>query len=131
MKVSRPSHGFHPDPAQELASFGNGGNTMDRSLNRESGVRGIWRGILWGTLALLLLTPALAMQFTAEVDWSASDFIIIGVLLATLGLGFEAAMRLLRDWPARLAASAAVLLVFLAVWVELAVGVFATPFAGS
>ena len=104
---------------------------MDRSLNRKSGVRGIWRGILWSTLALLLLTPALAMQFTAEVDWSASDFIIMGVLLAILGLGVEAAMRLLRDWPARLAASAAVLLVFLAVWVELAVGVFGTPFAGS
>jgi hypothetical protein len=116
---------------REVASFGNGGNTMDGSLDRQGGVRGMWRGILWGTLALLLLTPALAMQFTSEVDWSASDFIIMGVLLAVLGLGIEAVMRMLRDWPARLAASAAVVLVFLAVWVELAVGVFGTPFAGS
>lgn len=104
---------------------------MDTSINRASGVRGMWRAILWGTLALLLLTPALAMQFTAEVDWSASDFAIMGVLLATLGLGIEIAMRLLRSWPARLAASTAVLLVFLAIWVELAVGIFGTPFAGS
>lgn len=103
---------------------------MDKSLNRTGG-RGIWRLILWGTLALLLLTPAIAMQFTTEVDWSASDFVIMGALLATLGLGIEAAMRLLRDWPTRLAASAAAVLVFLAIWVELAVGVFGTPFAGS
>lgn len=104
---------------------------MDTSSNRTNGVRGIWRAILWGTLALLLLIPALAMQFTSEVNWSVSDFVIMGGLLATLGLGIEIVMRLLRDWPARLAAGMGVLLLFLAIWVELAVGVFGTPFAGS
>lgn len=104
---------------------------MDTSMNRGHGVRGVWRAILWGTLALLLLTPALAMQFTSEVDWSVSDFAIMGVLLTALGLAIEIAMRLLRTWPARLTAAAAVLAIFLAIWVELAVGVFGTPFAGS
>lgn len=104
---------------------------MDTISNGTKGVRGMWRTILWGTLALLLLTPALAMQFTAEVDWSGSDFVIMGLLLGTLGLGIEAVMRLLRDWPARVAAATAVVMLFLAVWVELAVGVFGTPFAGS
>lgn len=104
---------------------------MATSSNGADRVRGMWRGILWGTLALLLLPPAVAMQFTPEVDWSAADFAIMGALLATLGLGIEAAMRLLRGWPARFVASAAVLLVFLALWAELAVGVFGTPFASS
>lgn len=104
---------------------------MDKTVNDTKGVRGMWRAILWGTLALLLLTPALAMQFTSEVDWSASDFVIMGLLLSALGLGIELAMRLLRNWPARLIASGAALLVFLAIWAELAVGVFGTPFAGS
>lgn len=104
---------------------------MEKSVNGPNGVRGMWRVILWGTLALALLTPALAMQVTPEVDWSVFDFAVMGALLAMLGLGIELAMRLLRDWRARVAATLAVLLVFLAVWVELAVGVFATPFAGT
>jgi len=104
---------------------------MDTNMNDTNSARGIWRVILWGSLALVLALPAVAMQFTGEVDWSASDFIIMGVLLGMLGLGIELIMRLLRDWPARLAAAAAAVMVFLAIWVELAVGVFGTPFAGS
>ncbi len=104
---------------------------MDKAVNGARGVHGIWRAILWGGLALVLAIPALAMQFTAEVDWDSLDFIAMGILLGILGLGIELVMRRLRDWPARLAGSAAVLFVFLAIWVELSVGVFGTPFAGS
>lgn len=104
---------------------------MEAGMNERKAARGMWRAILWGGLALVLALPAAAMQFTREVDWTASDFVIMGLLLAALGLGIEAAMRWLRDWPARLAAATAVVLVFLAIWAELAVGVFGTPFAGS
>lgn len=104
---------------------------MDTSMNGARGVRSIWRMILWGGLALLLLIPVLAMQFTPEVNWSAADFVIMGLLLGAVGMGIETVVRLLREWPARLAAGTAVLLVFLAIWAELAVGVFGTPFAGS
>ena len=104
---------------------------MTGQSNSATGVRGVWRLILWGGLALLLLTPALAMQFTSEVNWSPSDFIVMGALLGTVGLGIEAVMRLLRDCHARLAACTAVVMLFLAIWAELAVGVFGTPFAGS
>ncbi len=106
-------------------------NMTNGAVNGAKGVRGMWRAILWGGLALVLMIPALAMQFTAEVNWSAADFVMIGVLLGALGLGIELAMRFLRNWPARLAAGTAVLMMFLAIWVELAVGVFGTPFAGS
>lgn len=105
---------------------------MELNANETKGLRTLWRAILWGGLGLLLALPALAMSLGAEgVDWSASDFVIMGGLLAAVGLAIEASMRFLHRWDARLAAIAGVLLVFLAIWAELAVGVFGTPFAGS
>ena len=32
--------------------------------------------------ALLLLTPAVAMRFTGEVNWGPSDFVVAAVLIA-------------------------------------------------
>lgn len=103
-------------------------NTNIRNPNR---VIPFWRVLLWGGLTALLLMPALMMQFTTEVDWSLSDFVIMGILLAALGLGLEAVMRFSREWPVRVAVGAAVVLVFAAIWAELAVGIFGTHFAGS
>ena len=37
---------------------------------------GPWRFVGWGIAASLLLLPLFAMQFTPEVNWTASDFII-------------------------------------------------------
>mgnify|MGYP000052914072 CR=1 FL=1 len=105
---------------------------MTQDMNQTRVIRAAWRAFLWGGLALLLLIPALAMQFEAEgVHWTASDFAIMGVLLAALGLGIEASVRRLRNWRSRLIAIGAALSVFLLIWVELAVGVFGTPFAGN
>lgn len=105
---------------------------MDANVNGRSGTRGTWRAMLWGGLAILLSLPALAMSLGAEgVDWSASDFVIMGVLLALVGLGIETAMHVLVTWRSRLIACAAVLLVFLIIWAELAVGLIGTPLAGS
>ncbi len=105
---------------------------MDRNMNHTSGTRGTWRVMLWGGLAILLSLPALAMSLGAEgVDWSASDFVIMGVLLASVGLGIEAMMRFVRGWRERRIAIGAIVVVFLLVWAELAVGLFGTPFAGS
>ncbi len=104
---------------------------MIAKTNGRATTRQMWRALLWGGLALLLALPALAMQFTREVDWTASDFLVMGALLTVLGLGIEAVMRWLTNWPARLAAVVVVVLMFLAIWAELAVGIFGTPFAGS
>jgi len=43
--------------------------------------------VLFITAAILLI-PFVAMQFTEEVQWSASDFIIMGVMLFTIGTSF-------------------------------------------
>ncbi|KQV80777.1 hypothetical protein ASD15_12710 [Massilia sp. Root351] len=86
--------------------------------------------VVLGT-ALLLLVPLVAMQFTDEVVWTGSDFAIAGVLLAGTGLSYVAAARLLRTRQRRLALGLGLALLLALVWVELAVGLIGTPFAGS
>ena len=39
--------------------------------------------VAMATIALLLI-PLVAMQFTREVDWTAGDFLVMGVLLFPL-----------------------------------------------
>ena len=105
---------------------------MDANVSDRSGTRNAWRIMLWGGLAILLSLPALAMSLGAEgVDWSASDFVIMGALLATVGLGIEAMMRFVRGWRERRIAIGMIVVMFLLVWAELAVGLIGTPFAGS
>jgi len=86
--------------------------------------------ILLGTAAMLLV-PLVAMQFTSEVNWTASDFVIAAVLLAGTGMLFELATTKLRTRKSRLTAVAVIGLSFLFVWAELAVGIIGSPFAGS
>jgi hypothetical protein len=71
------------------------------------------------------------MQFTNEVNWSLSDFIIAGGLLLGTGLMIELVIRNVKNVKYRLAICAVILLALLLIWIELAVGIFGTPFAGS
>lgn len=82
-------------------------------------------------IALLLLVPLIAMQFTPEVNWSAFDFGIASILLFGTGVVCELILRKAKSWPSRLVLCVGTLLVLFAVWAELAVGVFGTPFAGN
>lgn len=86
--------------------------------------------VVLGTAALLMI-PLVAMQFTREVNWTASDFVIMGVLLFGTGLLLQFAANRLRSTRSRLAALAAIGFAFLFIWAELAVGIVGSPFAGS
>jgi hypothetical protein len=44
-------------------------------------------------VALILALPLVAMQITDEVVWSLADFVAVGVLLATIGVALELAVR--------------------------------------
>lgn len=81
--------------------------------------------------ALLLLIPLIAMQFTHEVKWGLGDFAVAGILLLGTGLICELILRKVKRTGYRLAMMAAILAAFLLIWIELAVGIFGTPFAGS
>lgn len=53
-----------------------------------SGVRRILR---WSVIAGLLALPAIAMQFTREVNWTTFDFLFAGGVLIGAGLVYELA----------------------------------------
>lgn len=82
-------------------------------------------------VAILLLIPLTAMQFTDEVRWTRLDFAVAGVLLLGTGLMCELVLRVVKKFEYRLAICAAILALLAVVWIELAVGLFGTPFAGS
>ena len=80
---------------------------------------------LWIALAtgLLLLVPLVAMQFTAEVNWTLGDFVAMGILLFGSGTLFVLVARVApRKYRALI--GFAITLAFLWLWAELAVGIF-------
>ena len=82
-------------------------------------------------VALLLLIPLVAMQFTNEVNWTLSDFVVMGALLLGTGLLCELVMRKVNNIKYRVAICGVILAALVLIWIELAVGIFGTPFAGS
>jgi hypothetical protein len=94
---------------------------VDMQVNGER----LWNGLRiagWGGAAVLLLLPLVAMQYTPEVDWSLSDFIVMGALLGGSGLVLELATRGASSLAYRFGVTVAVAAAFLLVWVNLAVG---------
>lgn len=87
--------------------------------------------IILVTTALILSIPLIAMQFTKEVNWTLSDFVIAAVLLLGTGLAIELVIRYVKTGLSRTILLIVILLLLFLTWAELAVGIFGTPFAGS
>jgi len=85
--------------------------------------RSPWRFVLWAIPTALLIAPAVAMQFTGEVQWSPFDFVFASVLLFGLAGTIDLAIRKGGSMAYRLGAGLAVLDSFLLIWVNGAVGV--------
>jgi hypothetical protein len=85
--------------------------------------RGGWRIAIWGVAASLLLLPLAAMQFTDDVKWTGSDFIVWGAMLFAACGTYELAARMTTDIFYRAAVGVAVFAAFLLVWINLAVGI--------
>jgi hypothetical protein len=81
-----------------------------------------WRVAGWSIPVLLLMLPAVAMQFTSEVNWTAGDFIFAAIMFATVGLAFELIVRTSDSLAYRFGAGLAVIGAFLTIWVNGAVG---------
>jgi hypothetical protein len=79
---------------------------------------------IWGGAALLLSLPLLAMRFFpgSGVDWTLSDFVVMGAMLAIACGAYELVAWLSGNTAYRAAAGVAILAGFLTVWVNLAVG---------
>ncbi len=86
--------------------------------------RKITQSILGVTLVTLfvLSVPMIAMQFTIEVNWSVTDFIVMGALLFSTGLSYV----LIAQYAGNIVYKAAIIMAlgstFLMIWANLAVG---------
>jgi hypothetical protein len=80
---------------------------------------------------LFLLFPLIGMIFSNEVNWSFFDFIIMGILILSLSFGIKIVLYTTKKRMYRILIIGLILILFLLVWAELAVGIFGTPLAGS
>ena len=71
------------------------------------------------------------MQFSDEVNWTTTDFIIAGSLLFGAGLISEIVIRKIKNINYKMGLLGAILIIIILIWVELAVGIFGTPFSGN
>ena len=76
----------------------------------------------------LLLIPLVGMAISNAVKWSFFDFVIMAVLLFFLGLGLDLVRFYVTAVRLRWFLSVLVVLLFLLVWFELAVGLFLSFF---
>lgn len=87
--------------------------------------------VIVSVVGMLLLIPLIAMQFTNEVNWNLIDFITMGILLSGTILLCDLVIRTFNQTFSKIVICSSIVLVFLLVWAELAVGIFGTPFAGT
>lgn len=84
-----------------------------------------------GISLLLLLIPLIASLLSADVNWSPMDYLVGGILLTGLFLAVGVLYRLGKSITWKVILIAITLIFFLLIWLELAVGIFNSPFAGS
>jgi hypothetical protein len=79
----------------------------------------------------ILSIPLIAMQFTNQVDWNPFDFIIMAMLLGSTAFLIDLTLRKFKGLKNRLMICGAVFILAVLFYIELAVGILGTPFAGS
>ncbi|MGO4708558.1 hypothetical protein AB4Y90_05445 [Chryseobacterium sp. 2TAF14] len=87
--------------------------------------------MIYSVPILLLGFAVLGNLFSKEFNWSSSDFLIAGILLFGTALIIDLVRRIVKNKTYKILLCVVVLFVLILTWVELAVGLFGTPFAGS
>ena len=94
-------------------------------------------GLLLGATILLFIPVILQIAIGTGVDghgfnWKLEDFIIIGFMLFTTALLFNLVLKKVKKIKIRILICLAILLAFVLIWIDLAVGIFNIPgFSGS
>ena len=79
----------------------------------------------------LLLIPMATMLISDEINWSIFDFLVMGVLLFSFGASINIVLKNTKNSKIRITFFTILILIFSLIWIELAVGIFESPFAGS
>ena len=79
---------------------------------------------------LVLLLPLIGV-ILFDLDWNIFDFLIMGLLILFFSIVINLILNHLNSSKLRLILVLMLVILFLLIWAELAVGVFGTPFAGT
>ena len=79
---------------------------------------------------LVLLLPLIGV-ILFDLDWNIFDFLIMGLLILFFSIAINLILNHLKSSKLRLILVLMLVILFLLIWAELAVGVFGTPFAGT
>ena len=82
------------------------------------------RYVGWGGAVALILLPLVAMQVAPDsgVNWTGSDFLFAAIVIGSVGLAFELAVRMTTNWSYRAASAVGLGAGFLLTWSNAAVG---------
>ena len=90
------------------------------------------RSVLLFSIPFVLLSiPLIAMQFTKEVNWTLSDFLIMGILMFATVFTIDFVLKKVKTFKSRLILVLGIIALLLIIWAEMAVGIFGSPIAGS
>ena len=78
--------------------------------------------VVLGIVCLILLIPLFGNFFVEGWNWSPLDFVFAFFMLFVTGLAIDFAIRKIGDLSSKILAVIFIILLFLAVWTELAVG---------
>lgn len=95
----------------------------EQEQTKTEGQNDRWKIAVWAAALGLWLTPLIAMQFTKEVAWDETDFILFGAMLLSVCGLLELATRISKNFCYRLAFGIALVAGFVLVWMNLAVGI--------
>ncbi len=87
--------------------------------------------LLYSIPLIILSFPLIAMQLTNEVNWTISDFLVMGILLFSTVFTIDFVLKKVKTLKSRLIVIFAIVILLVLVWAELAVGIFGSPLAGS
>lgn len=94
-----------------------------RAEHGDGGREHLARVAPWVIASVILLVPLLAMPFTDEVAWDATDFIVMGAMLFSACGAWEWAARTTGSIVYRAAIGVALVAAFILIWINLAVGI--------
>ena len=79
----------------------------------------------------LLSIPLVGNLFSKEVNWSGADFLIAGALLFTNAFIINLIRNRIKKQSQKVMICIFIVLTIALVWIDSAVGIFGSPFAGS
>lgn len=80
--------------------------------------------LLYSIPFVILSIPLMAMQFTKEVNWTISDFLVMGILLFTTVFTIDFVLKKFKTLKSRLILIVGIVVLLALFWAELAVGIF-------